>query len=94
MDQWHYHHVSTRIAIAKGNFDEAISIVDAALADGRLTKEPRFYPALVARDRITLAKFLHESEAFTIKNLKLEKYWEPTPFPLDSQVTAFSSSTI
>ncbi|MGH6862358.1 MAG: hypothetical protein ACRECY_19100 [Phyllobacterium sp.] len=84
-DYDHNHHLWTWAAIAKGNFDEAISIVDAALAHWRLTKEPKFYQALLARDRTALIAFLHESEAFTIGNFKLEKHWEPTPFPLELQ---------
>jgi hypothetical protein len=77
------HYLLTVIAIAEGELDKAILIIDAALSDGRQLKEPRFYPALIARDRIALANFLHECEASTIKTLKLEKYWEPAPFPLE-----------
>ncbi len=30
-----------------------------------------------------MAKLLHEWEAQTVRNLKIEHLWEPTPFPLD-----------
>jgi hypothetical protein len=34
-------------------------------------------------DRAGLAQLLHEWEAITVKNLKIESLWEPTPFPLE-----------
>lgn len=34
-------------------------------------------------DRDGMARMLHEWEAATIRNLKLEHLWEPTPFPLE-----------
>ena len=40
---------------------------------------------LAADDRRGLAQLLHEWEAITVKNLKLEHLWEPTPFPLELQ---------
>jgi hypothetical protein len=33
-------------------------------------------------DRAGLARLLHEWEAYTVKNFKIEHLWEPTPFPL------------
>jgi hypothetical protein len=38
---------------------------------------------LAADDRNGLAALLHDWEATTVKNLKLEHLWEPTPFPLE-----------
>lgn len=36
-----------------------------------------------ADDRAGLAALLHEWEATTVRNLKLEHLWAPTPFPLE-----------
>lgn len=46
---------------------------------------PDFYPALVAGDRVELARILHEWEAVSVKTYKIEKIWERTPFPLELQ---------
>jgi hypothetical protein len=88
------YNMRTTIAIAKGDLEGAISIIDPALADGSQEWVPKYYSALVARDRIALANFLHEQQIQSIKTLKLEKYWESTPFPLESQITASSASII
>jgi hypothetical protein len=40
---------------------------------------------LDADDRPGLARLLHEWEALTVKNFKIEHIWEPTPFPLELQ---------
>ena len=43
--------------------------------------------ALLARDdRKGMAAMLHAFEAETVKNLKLEHVWEPTPFPFELAV--------
>jgi hypothetical protein len=39
---------------------------------------------LKADDRAGLARLLHEWEALTVKNFKIEHLWEPTPFPLET----------
>ncbi|MDR6634060.1 hypothetical protein J2X72_002860 [Phyllobacterium sp. 1468] len=44
---------------------------------------PGFYRALVDGDRFEIARILHEWEAATVTNHKLEKIWERTPFPLE-----------
>jgi hypothetical protein len=36
-------------------------------------------------NRAGLARLLHEWEAQSVKNLKIERIWEPTPFPLELQ---------
>jgi hypothetical protein len=41
-------------------------------------------PLVAANDRAGLAKLLHSYEALSVKNLKIEKYWEETPFPIES----------
>ena len=40
-------------------------------------------PLVAANDRTGLAKLLHSYEAQSVKNLKIEKFWEPTPFPIE-----------
>jgi hypothetical protein len=40
-------------------------------------------PLVAANDRAGLAKRLHSYEAQSVKNLKIEKYWEATPFPIE-----------
>jgi hypothetical protein len=45
--------------------------------------------ALVMKDdRPGLARLLHAWEAETVKNFKIEHLWEPTPFPLETQVAS------
>jgi hypothetical protein len=39
---------------------------------------------LAEDDRAGLARLLHEWEAYTVKNFKIEQLWEPTPFPLET----------
>ena len=39
---------------------------------------------LKAHDRAGLAAALHSYEAETVRNLKIEHLWEPTPFPLET----------
>lgn len=79
------------MALALGDLDEATQIIEGP--DYRQIHirqwmdhwHPTLYPALLAEDRQELAKFLHEMEAKTVRTLKLQKYWEPTPFPLELQ---------
>jgi hypothetical protein len=40
-------------------------------------------PLIAANDRPGLSELLHNYEAEAVKRLKLEKIWEPTPFPID-----------
>lgn len=40
-------------------------------------------PRIDARDRAGIAAVLHEWEAWSVKAIKLEKYWERTPFPVE-----------
>ncbi|MBX9774847.1 MAG: hypothetical protein K2Y71_10605 [Xanthobacteraceae bacterium] len=42
-------------------------------------------PLVAANDRAGLAKLLHSYEAQSVKNLKIEKFWERTPFPIEAQ---------
>jgi hypothetical protein len=40
-------------------------------------------PLIEANDRPALARLLHKHESESVKSLKLEKFWEPTPFPIE-----------
>ena len=40
-------------------------------------------PLIAANDRPALARLLHKHEAESVKQLKLEKLWEPTLFPIE-----------
>lgn len=80
------------VDIALGNFDAARTICEG-LAERRkksnwLAEEYDFvietlWPPIVAGDRKALARMLHQWEAQAIKRLKLDRLWEPTPFPLE-----------
>jgi hypothetical protein len=77
------------LAVAHGDFDEAREIWDSDPQISRymMSKVPFFYTALLSKDRSALAAFLHQWEAQTIATYKLEKFWEPTPFPLELEVS-------
>ena len=40
-------------------------------------------PLVHAQNRPAIAAKLHEWEAYSVKQLKLEKYWQPSPFPIE-----------
>ncbi len=40
-------------------------------------------PLVHAQDRPAIAAKLHKWEAYSVKQLKLEKYWQPSPFPIE-----------
>jgi hypothetical protein len=40
-------------------------------------------PMVRAHDKAIIAAKLHEWEAYSVKQLKLEKYWHPSPFPIE-----------
>jgi hypothetical protein len=42
-------------------------------------------PLVASNDRAGLAKLLHSYEAQSVKNLKIEKFWERTPFPIEME---------
>lgn len=42
-------------------------------------------PLCAARDRAEIARRFHAWEAETVRNIKLEKLWEPTPLPIELQ---------
>lgn len=73
------------VPVINGNFEpmrEALERNPQKLADAE-RYQPGLYPALQANDRKAVAKILHEWEAAAAKKLKIEKYWERTPFPLE-----------
>jgi hypothetical protein len=47
----------------------------------RITK--MLCPLVAANDRPGLARLLHDFEAGSAKDMKLNKVWEPTPFPIE-----------
>ncbi|MEZ5849036.1 MAG: hypothetical protein R3D68_00105 [Hyphomicrobiaceae bacterium] len=57
-----------------GDSPEAIAIMQRAKS---------ICPLAAADDRAGIARLLHEWEAATVKNLKIEHLWQPTPFPLE-----------
>jgi hypothetical protein len=81
---------------ALGKLQSAKAICDARLADWS-TDDPYYDDAAHAQyrrlrelcgcltedDRPAIAKLLHDWEALTVKALKIEHLWEPTPFPLE-----------
>ncbi len=50
-------------------------------------------PLVAKWDRAGIARLLHEWEAFSVKTFKVEKYWQPTPFPIELDMALESSST-
>ena len=74
------------IAIAKGDLDEAVCIVDAAIAKGWVDHLPAYYELLKKRDQGALITFLRKQQASSIATLGLTGYWKPTPFPIDCKL--------
>ena len=54
---------------------------DLAPERGKILDELR--PLLLANDRAGLSRFLHDCEATSVRNLKLEHIWERSPFPFE-----------
>lgn len=81
------------VDIARGDFDSAREAYEFLAARGgdplgpkafdRMTKT--LFPLIAAKDRPALAQMLREFELAGVKRDKLEKCWEPTPFPLELQ---------
>lgn len=72
-----------QIAIAKGNLDEAIGVVETAIDKGWVEHLPKYYEALKKRDRAALVTFLRKQQADSIETLGLTDYWQREPFPLE-----------
>jgi len=76
------------INIALGDFDAARTIcASRARRTTSSTAESahELCTLLAADDRPGLVRLLRAWEAASAKRLKLEKFWEPTPFPLELQ---------
>jgi hypothetical protein len=83
------------VDVARGDLEAASKICDYMRSDRAkrrylpdmqhkydwVTKE--LCPLIAANDRPGLARLLHDYEAQSVKNLKLEKFWESTPFPIE-----------
>jgi hypothetical protein len=41
---------------------------------------------LAPRDKSAILRLMHEREAQAVRNMKLERYWQPTPFPAEERV--------
>jgi hypothetical protein len=93
-----YEHRKIFVDIARGDLDSARSICEYMATDGakrrylpmkmeeeydRITKE--LCPLIAKRDRAGLARLLHKYEEGSVRAMKLEKYWEPTLFPIELQ---------
>ena len=64
-----------RWSVDRPNYDEDDKAENRRLRD--------LCARLADDDRAGLARLLHEWEAYTVKNFKIEHLWEPTPFPLE-----------
>ena len=51
---------------------------------GRATTRQQLIELLATGDRRGAARLLHNWEAASVKRLKLENFWEPTPFPIEA----------
>lgn len=93
-----YEHRKIFVDIARGDLGSARSICEYMATQpaknrylplemheeyDRITKE--LCPLIARNDRAALARLLHKYEEGTIRKMKLEKYWEPTPFPIELQ---------
>lgn len=80
------------VDVARGDFEAAQSMCDFfASLNGRFGPSQDEFeqivqnlcPLIAANDRLGLAQLLHKYEAESVKRLKLEKFWQPTPFPIE-----------
>jgi hypothetical protein len=91
-----YEHRKIFVDIARGDLDSARSICEYMATDrakrrylpmkmdeeyDRITKE--LCPLIEKNDRVGLARLLHKYEEGSVRAMKLEKFWEPTPFPIE-----------
>jgi hypothetical protein len=90
-----FKYIKVYVDIARGDLDAALEICKYMRSKDKdnFSHLPRtydvitneFYPMLIANDRVGLARHLRNYELAEIKRRKLEKFWEPTPFPLELQ---------
>ncbi|HZO45314.1 MAG TPA: hypothetical protein VFB68_05440 [Xanthobacteraceae bacterium] len=90
-----YEHRKIFVDVARGDLDSAHSICEYMATErakrrylpnmreeyDRIAKE--LCPLIAADDRPGLARLLHKYEEGSVRAMKLEKYWEPTPFPIE-----------
>lgn len=90
-------YIKVFIDIAQGDIDTALKFCESVKAKGTYSSgmpqahdlfANTFYPMLAANDRAGLAKHLKENELWAVEGRKLEKFWEPTPFPLELRAPA------
>jgi hypothetical protein len=84
------------IHIARGDFDAARAICAWRVgrpATSTAESAHELCSLLAADDRPGLVNLLHTWEADSVKRLKLEKFWEPTPFPLELQGAGATASS-
>ena len=90
-------HQRVIVETARGNLDEVRTICGDELSkwpDNRfgnrpdeldMIRLPKLLCTRLANGNVSgIAALLHEWEAITVKNLKIEHLWEPTPFPLET----------
>ena len=70
---------------ARGDFETAVAICNK-LPKWESTRPQieGLLPRLAEGRREDVAELLHDWEAGSIKRLKLEKHWQPTPFPIEA----------
>ena len=70
---------------AQGNLEAALAactrLVQREPAGPRVRELLR---RLAGGDRLGVAQLLHDWEAASVKQLKLEQFWQPTPFPIEA----------
>jgi hypothetical protein len=78
------------VDVACGNFESAEAFCTEVAATRAKNSAPDMpdpihlmTETLSRRDRPGLARLLHAWEAASAKRLKLEEFWEPTPFPIE-----------
>ncbi len=72
------------VEAARGRLDEVRAICRDELARWPSKSAEAICARLADNDIAGIAALLHEWEATTVRNLKIEHLWEPTPFPLET----------
>jgi len=92
-----FEYIKVYIDIARGDFDAALKFCEFVKVKGGYADwmpwayevfAETLYPMLRANDRAGLAQYLRDFELTEVKQRGLEKFWEPTPFPLELQAQA------
>jgi len=82
------------VDVARGDLDAARSICATLLTGRTMWSAPDLRevfsmivdvlcPMLAVDDRPELVRQLREWEAYTVRNLRIESIWQPTPFPFE-----------